>query len=580
MIKNKIKKIEDSTFFPIASVIIINTVFFVICNLLFEFKYEQVDDFIIMNLITKSDGMYSIYGIQMHPIICGLIVLLYKTTININWYTIFMLVMQFISITIIGTVFIKKDKKMGILLHIAFIFIIYSKMLVYIQYTTVAMLCITSGIILLMWSIRDIEKAQNLGLIIAILMIVVGCLIRFSTIIIAIPFLVLYFTCKIIKEKKIKVIKIALLLIICIVAVNVSFNIIYNTNPTYREFLKFHDARTYLHDYNWMNYKGNEKAFNSVNWSKNDRDIFYAYCFGDETVYDTENLEKIKENSLQNKNNNIITKSTNSFKDFSQAVKEENTYKYAFFIVSVLVISCNLCIINKKIKEKCENNYDNIKIIFSNLIFILIVSMHCLFIFLNRPMFRVVISIYIVGSAILMYQLLDIYRLNIKTYIKYISIICILSISIWGINKNIFYAQKFKKDNFSVYKDIIEYTSTHKENAYLYTLVMHDRFLAYSVYEKVADNSYGNLRPLGDWDSYTENYYNFKEKYNIENLLESLYKNDNVYLISGNVIWGENYKDYINIIKKYIKEHYNVNVKSNVIKEFSNNIKIYKLYEE
>ena len=44
-------------------------------------------------------------------IICGIIILLYKTAIDINWYTVFLLIMQFISFTIIGTVFTKKNKK-------------------------------------------------------------------------------------------------------------------------------------------------------------------------------------------------------------------------------------------------------------------------------------------------------------------------------------------------------------------------------------------------------------------------------------------------------------------------------------
>ena len=65
--------------------------------------------------------------------------------------------------------------------------------------------------------------------------------------------------------------------------------------------------------------------------------------------------------------------------------------------------------------------------------------------------------------------------------------------------------------------------------------------------------------------------------YNIDNLMKSLYEKDNVYLISGNVIWGESYKEYIKIIVQYIKEHYNINVNYSVIKEFDNNIKIYKL---
>lgn len=576
MIKEKVQKVLDSKYFELMLVVIINIVFFIICNKLFTPKYEQVDDFIIMNLISKMDGNYSLYGIQMHPIICGIIILLYKTTININWYTVFMLFMQFVSFTIIGTVFINKNRKIGILAYIAFVFMIYSKMLSYIQYTTVSMLCIVSGFILLMHTIKKIETISKPRIIISILIILIGCMIRFSTIIIAAPFIVIYFICKLIKEKKLKVVGIALVLIVAILLINISFNIIYNINPIYKKILEFHDVRTYLHDYNWMYYDNNEEIFNSVNWSENDRDIFYAYCFGDEEVYNSESLEKLKQNSLNNTNNsNILQRCFNTFDSFTNSIKS-NTYKFIFGLTAILVICNNLCIILKK--EKDERN-DTIKVSFINLTLIAILGMHCLFIFLNRPMFRVVISIYIIGIAVLMYVSLEnIKNLNSKT-IKVVFVFIILLISTLEFEENVYYAKNYNIDNYSVYKEILEYTSSHKENAYLYTLVMHDRFLAYSVYEKVEDNTFSNVRPLGDWDTYTKNYYDFKERYNIDNLMKSLYKNDNVYLISGDVIWGEKYKKYINIIEKYIEQHYDINVESNIVKEFKNNIKIYKLYE-
>lgn len=78
-IKENMLKIVNKKYFELIVIFFINIIFFIICNNLFEFKYEQVDDFIIMNLISKSDGLYSIYGVQMHPVICGFIILLYKT---------------------------------------------------------------------------------------------------------------------------------------------------------------------------------------------------------------------------------------------------------------------------------------------------------------------------------------------------------------------------------------------------------------------------------------------------------------------------------------------------------------------
>ena len=52
MIKERIKKIINNKYSGLILVIIINMFFFIMCNKLFLPKYEQVDDFIIMNLIS------------------------------------------------------------------------------------------------------------------------------------------------------------------------------------------------------------------------------------------------------------------------------------------------------------------------------------------------------------------------------------------------------------------------------------------------------------------------------------------------------------------------------------------------
>lgn len=579
MIKEKATKIINSKYFAIIVVLIINIVFSITCNMLFEPKYEQVDDFIIMNLITKMDGTSTIYGVQMHPIICGIILLLYETGININWYTIFMLLMQFISFTILGTIFVSKNKKLGIPLYIAFVFIIYSKMLSYIQYTTVSMLSITSGIVLLMYSLEEMKNSNRKKLVLSVIMILVGCMIRFSTVIIATPFLGLYLVYIMIKEKNKKVILIALILISSILLINISFTIMYNSNPIYKKFLEFHNARTYLHDYNWMNYKNNEETFKIANWSENDRDIFYAYCFGDEENFNTDNIQIIKQAALMNKKSStdILYKCIYSLDAFMQEVKNPY-YSYAFIIIILITTLSNINIVITAKKDKKDQR---IKLIFVNLVLISVIGMHSLFIFLGRPMFRVIISIYMIGSAVAIYMLLDTIKESNKTILLLngILITYIVIMSLLDFITVVYNAKSYHISDYSVYKEILEYTNSHKENAYLYTLVMHDRYLAYSIYEKLGEDSFSNIRPLGDWDTYTENYYDFKERYGIDNLIESLYKKDNVYLISGDVIWGEKYKEYINIIEKYIKEHYDINIKSNIIKEFDRNIKIYKLQE-
>ena len=112
---------------------------------------------------------------------------------------------------------------------------------------------------------------------------------------------------------------------------------------------------------------------------------------------------------------------------------------------------------------------------------------------------------------------------------------------------------------------------------YLYTVPsLQDRYLAYSVYTMPPKGAFSNLRVMGGWDMFTQNYYDTKERYNLEGTFLDVLK-ENVYVIDGDVSWSGNYyTNYIDHIVLFIKEHYNIEVKYEKIKEFDN-IYIYKI---
>ena len=91
-------------------VIVINLIIFSIANIFFNIKYEQVDDFIIYNLYSGLDGTYNFHGVYIHPILCILIGLFFRIAPQINWHTIFLLLMQFICFTTIGYIILQKHK--------------------------------------------------------------------------------------------------------------------------------------------------------------------------------------------------------------------------------------------------------------------------------------------------------------------------------------------------------------------------------------------------------------------------------------------------------------------------------------
>lgn len=142
---------------------------------------------------------------------------------------------------------------------------------------------------------------------------------------------------------------------------------------------------------------------------------------------------------------------------------------------------------------------------------------------------------------------------------------------------------KYKYDynihDYSSIKEVIDYTSKNKQNVYLYTVPsLQFRYLTYSVYEMPPKESFSNLRVIGGWDMYTQNYYDFKERHNLDGDLLDLLK-DNVYLIDGKVVWsGRLYDNYKENIINAIKQHYSINVQCEEVKQFDN-LKVYKLSE-
>ena len=141
------------------------------------------------------------------------------------------------------------------------------------------------------------------------------------------------------------------------------------------------------------------------------------------------------------------------------------------------------------------------------------------------------------------------------------------------------YNFNYKLEDYSSIREVINYTNSNKENVYLYTVPsLQFRYLAYSVYEMPPKEAFSNLRVIGGWDMFTQNYYDFKDRYGLNGTLTDLLKS-NVYLIDGEVVWSGNlYDNYKQNIIESLQENYNINVNFKEIKQF-NNFKIYKLYK-
>lgn len=541
-------------------VVVINVLIFSITNIFFNIKYEQVDDFIIYNLYSGLDGTYNFHGIYIHPILCILIGLFFRIVPQINWHTIFLLLMQFICFNIIGYIILKKHKtSIAILIYTIFASVFYTALLLLIQYTSVAALLILTAFFI---TIDNIENKNKKWTILAGVLYAMGIMTRMQSLLIIVPFMGIYLLYYLVKYKfqgqTINLIKQYAIYIIITIIIFASNKIIYSSEP-YKQYMEYNDLRAQLHDLSYTSYNNNKEIFDKIGWSPNDHYLFYTFNTGDENVYNKQNLQEIidykkQQGSYYNLNLDFDEIAT-SFKD---ELININTF-IAIIFFSIIIVS----MLNK------NNRGLNLVIALTT------IAVNILFIILNRSMLRVVIPEYILGTALIIYNLNleESQKYSLKIIAGITILISIIGTGISGTKYNFGYNLSY----YSNYKQLIEYTNSNKENVYLYTVpALQYRYYAYSVYEMPPKAAFSNLRVMGGWDMYTQNYYDFKARYNLDGTFLDLLK-ENVYLIDGDVTWsGRKYSNYIDKIVLFIKEHYNIDVKYERVNTFDN-LYIYKL---
>lgn len=564
-----LKKIKDN-YKTLLVVAFINLLIFGVTNLIFNIKYEQVDDFIIYNLYSGLDGTYNVHGVYIHPLICFILGLFFRILPMINWHTMFLLSMQFVCFTIIGTLIIRKNNsKLSYILYILFASVFYTSLLQLLQYTSVSALLILTAFFVMM-DYLEAKKHGKKYIICYVILFTIGIMTRMQSLLIIAPFFALYFVYNLIllirkkeeKEKIIKIIKHYLIFVVITVLIYISNYVIYNSNETYKNYMEYNDIRATLHDMSYTSYAKNKEIFDEIGWSKNDHYLFYTFNFGDENVYSKENLQKIIDYKKEHGDlYNYEFKLKDVINDLIEQLRNDYSYISIIFLAGFLVaIYTN--------KEKRGYIIG---------IFLVTLAVNSIFIVVGRSMHRVVIPEYILGTAMFLYLIK--YRNDSKEKINLIKAMSIFIVVTTVIFAGGIYEFNYKLEDYSNYKNVINYTNQHRENVYLYTVPsLQYRYLVYSVYEMPPKGAFSNLRVMGGWDMFTKNYYDFKERYNLDGTFLDLLK-DNVYLVDGDVTWSGNYyHNYIDNIVLFIKEHYNKDVTYEKVETFDN-IYIYKLKE-
>ena len=100
--------------------------------------YGSNDEFSLAAIASGGYGKYTQYFIYIHSGFGWLLKLFYSAVPNLNWYTLVMYGLIFLSLTFVGAVWIRRAKRTGMLLSMALVLACVQPLYVELQYTKTA----------------------------------------------------------------------------------------------------------------------------------------------------------------------------------------------------------------------------------------------------------------------------------------------------------------------------------------------------------------------------------------------------------------------------------------------------------
>ena len=536
---------------------VLNIIFLIIMFLSNNIFYETIDDYMIQEICAGYYGEYNQYIIQMNVLIGKFLVYLFKIVTNVNWYFLFLIVLQFISFTTIGSYIIKiKGKKLGSIIYITILIPFYFVGLCNLQYTQVAYTLLTAGMIVQIYSVENKYKKD---LLYSGILIILGTMIRFNCYYTYLIYLVTYLFIKIINKEKLKNIIIVNFVIgLCVIIIqNFSINY-YNNNLIYKKYFEYSKIRVLHNDFCDIDYNENKDIFKNVGWSENDKKLLDLVTIADEDVFSKDNLETIYKTYISEK----------------EMIKFNDTVSKNFifiFEIKILIPLC-MCIILIILDRNRKN-----KII----ILAVCIVQELIYMIINKCPIRVIYpTCFIAYILIILDFKFDLKEFKEKTTKKYIIFkIIMIYLLITNLVCNFIkmqYRKSLNEESY-IYNQLYEYVSENKENAYIYpTYSLQYRYINTANLSVLPKGKIENLFPIGSWMIYNKEYNEFLKKYEIENMFKALIEKENVYLVDSNTYY---LKGNISEIVTFLNEHYynNQAIKVNEIKNFDNKIYIYKL---
>lgn len=515
---------------PYIKSFVLNTLFFITIYLLFGFNFNTIDDVTVSQMLnTKEISLFSFNWISY---LCWFLNNLFP---NINGYGLLMITGIFISSLKVVELILNSNKEKYLRLFLYSIMLFW--ILFQVQFTITATFCAITGII----AINEwLENKKINNLILGIPLLLLGYSLRKSTIVFIIVFIFfLLFKTNNKKELTKKILAFGLVFA-TLYSVNI-LNTISQPNDL-KEYLTYNSARSRILDYQ---IEGTNEYLQYNKLSENDYLMLSCWIVSDKDFFTIDKFNEIHadfEKTINKNKTNIIV--DNIINNSSLSLS------FGFiFILLTLLFSCS--------REEKKNKVTLL------LIFLAMIGFVVLYSIINRFSYRIYFSACI---PLILYLILYQKKIVINK-ILYI----LLAMTIFISSLQTFDILRIKN---SYKESIVNLTEefNNKDNIYFWSFPSM-LFLEKSVpvLNKTAKEYQENV--IDAYWTMNSNYLNKKQtENNIENQITDLYKKDNYYLVTAEE------QAYCDIIINYIKEHYNIDVEYELLKE-DKNFRIYKLKE-
>ena len=540
---NYIDKLRKFLVKPQVLACIINALFVVKAYAEYIPFNETNDDTGMAALVAGAYGGGETHLVFINVIYTLFLRMFYVINDSINCYSLFQLIITFISFSVIGYVLIERiGKKFGTVVYIFLLAAFHTEFYLLYQFTRVSTICGIAGYLLIFHSI---EKSKYIkGTIVGGAMVLLGFLIRYSSSMAILPFAgmlgIVYTLCnrkywplhKSIKKLSRYFVTFGVLFILIIAAV-LGDKAYYYSDPEWKDYYEYNKLRAQLLDYGWPqpwpSYEEFSGEYEALGISENDSELYSSGVLSD-----VENLTKEKLEDL------LKFKREHNYFEFN--IIEYLYYSYMYFINNGYIWFILLAIILYLLFFKYKTRF-TILIMLNCLVFAGIFGYYY---YQNRVVPRAFVSTIFVAVCVILFCYSKDNLLMKKFDSVQIGLLGAASIffSLVYVSPSYIELQNSRLDVTKLYNTL----ANDKESIYVAGRdVFRWNYRYFSAYKVIPEDFYSNQINIGGWLSRTPTMNKHMEELGVDNLYIDLVEKDNMYFYADT---------YADILCTYLNEHY------------------------